>query len=438
MTTSSPHALAHAATLELLQRIDAAIEAQQHTQALRLILSNYSRFEDPALLRERTALALAARGRKKEAVVILELLGRHYAHAGYPTRSLMCIKQLQTLQPDHKTLLDHFSALYHIRSPHLGEEARHRELPAPADRLDLSAKEPQVPESELFALAYDRAADKRGVATQPQGPLPPVPLLSLLPQEALRRVLDFIQVEIFAQSQPLHSPDQPPQELIWSAAPNLLVRVEDDFHRLPSGSLVGLNGFAQHPLPSPHPVMSARGGEALRLPSYAIESLHEEMPDFGNRLATLRRHALTERLVCTHPLFVALASSDRLALMERFVGVHAPRGEYAIRQHKPSPGLFIVLDGQVDIVRQDDPWEITIATLGSGDVFGEIGLVSDNPAVAGVVTSSPCILLFLSREEFTRAAAQLPALAQYASRLAQERIEAVQATLSASDLAELD
>ena len=152
----------------------------------------------------------------------------------------------------------------------------------------------------------------------------------------------------------------------------------------------------------------------------------------------MRRHGLTERLIAAHPLFAQLDEAQRDDLIARFIGLHIKQGEYLILQNTPSPGLFIILDGQVDIVRKDEDWEITINTLEPGDMFGEIGLVSEKPAVAGVVSVTQGIMLFLSRDEFNQAAAQHPALAKYAVRLANQRLEDVNSTLSAGDLAEVD
>lgn len=426
------------ASTQLLERIDGATRSGQLTAALRLILSNFSRFDDPSLLRERIAAALISRSRHKEALAILELVAKHYMNSGNPARALGIIKQMQAIAPESRALLDQLCALYHIRSAHLTELASTRELDAAKERLDLSAKEPQVPESDLFALAYDRAMDKRGLALSPQAALPSLPLLSLLPLEAMRRVVELISYEIIPESQPLSYPGQAPKELIWAASPNILVRQGDDFHRLPSGSMLGLNGFARSPWPSEFLCISTKNTELLKLSAQAISQLIEEMPDFENRLATLRRHALTERLLCDHPLFLTMPEPERIQLIDRCVGLHVPKGEYILRQNKASLGLFILLEGQVDIVRQDDQWEITIASLGSGDVFGELGLVSDKPSVAGVMTTANCILLYLSRDQFNEVATQFPMLAKYAVNLAQGRLAEVNTTLNASDLAELE
>lgn len=419
-----------------LQHVDREIESGQLTQAMRLILSNFGKFPDTTILRERVATALASRGRKKEAAAIYALAARHYANAGYPSRSLAAIKQLSTVRPDVSIPMDHFCSLYHIRSPHIGD-VRIKEYPLPDGPLDRSAKEPQLSESELLTLAADRASEKRGVITSPQQ-LPALPFLSLLPMDNLRKVLDSLDYEIFAQSQDILKPGEFSTDLIWSVSADLMVRQEESFGRLPENTLVGLNGFGRPRVASSTVLSAPKGAQILRLSAKAIRDLNMSMPDFANRIATLRRHALTERLLCTHHFFSNLSEEHKMLLMERFIGVHVPEGEKLIRQKTASPGLFILLDGKADVVRKDDQWEITIASLKAGDLCGEIGLISDSSATADVITTAPCIVLFLSREAFNQSARELPELAKYAANLASTRLAEQSDTLSASDLSEIE
>ncbi len=424
-------------THAFLTRVDVALEQDQLTRALRLILSNFSKFPDSSPLRERVALALAQRGRKKEAVAIYELVARHYANAGHPTRCLASIKQMTALQPDMTMLLDHFSALYSVRSPYLDAEADASSPTLPTEPLDLSGKEPQLPEDDLLDLAVERAQQKRGLASQPKQ-LPALPLLSTLPTETLRRVLDRIDYEIFPETQPVLSAGEVSADLLWTVDDTLLVRHDDTYSRIPSGALLGLGGFGRPASKNEHTVTSTPGAEVLRLSKASIDAISAQHSDFPNRLATLRRFALTERMLSSHALFEPLEGNERVALIERFVGLHIRKGEPLIKQEAGSPGLFIILEGRVDIVRKDDEWEITIATLGAGEVFGEIGLVSSKPAVAGCVSATDSFMLFLERSEFDAAAAEHPALARFAVRLAEERLADVGSTLSAEDLAEIE
>ncbi|MFU8803070.1 MAG: cyclic nucleotide-binding domain-containing protein [Bradymonadaceae bacterium] len=424
--------------LNLLAVIDDAIERADYPLALQLVMTNWYNLPDPSLLRERVAQMLASVGRKREAVEILELAARHYANAGYPTRSLAAIKQLDALRPGETELFDHFTELYNIRSPHTDNDRLQQDFPQPAGNLSLQVSVSNNDQEMLLDRAAERALDSEGVANEP-GVLPPLPLLSLLPAEALRRILDYLEYELFAEPEPVLMAGETEPDLIWTASSDLLVENEDkETFRLPAGALLGLNAFGQSATPPAQTVMCRKGSELLRLSAESIEILSEEFSDFPNRLATLRRHALTEGLLCRHPAFAGLDDEDRVDVANHFTGLRVPKGEFLIFQDAPSPGIFIILDGNVDIIRKDDTWEITIAALSAGDVFGEVGLVSDKPAIASVTTTTPGHLLFMSRRNFEAVVQKHPVIARYAVQLAGERIADVEQTLSGRDVAEVD
>lgn len=419
---------------QLMFAINDALRQSNHVRALRLILSNFAHLPDSAPLRERVALILAETGRKKEAVEIFELVGRHYANAGFPARAIATAKQMQSLKPDTTNLLDHIATLYNIRSPFISADEDLHTLEQP-HVIDVDAPEPRLGVEELLDLAGERSLDRKGIKSQP-GSLPTLPLLSLLPQETFRQVLDHIEYELFDQVQPVLEKDKPMTELVWTASDDLVLEDGDHTLFLPAGSLLGLSSFGHSGRPPEVDVFSQPGSEVIRLSEEAIEQLSTQTPDFPNRLSTLRRHAMTERLIQRHPMFAGLDQRMRVEVIEAFTGMRVQRGEVIIRQKTSSPGLFIILDGEVDIVRQDEDWEITIATLRAGDVFGEIGLVADKPAVAGCVMTHAGHLLHLPRADFHELAERYPTVQKYTAALADERLSEV--VLSANDLAEVE
>lgn len=419
---------------QLMFAINEALRRSDHTRSLRLILNNFANVPESALLRERVALVLAEKGRKKEAVEILELAGRHFANAGYPARAIAAAKQMMSLKPDTTNLLDHIATLYNIRSPFTSLDAPSHAMPEP-DAIDLDAGEPRLEVDDLLDLATERSLDKKGLASQP-GELPAIPLLSLLPKETFRQVLDHIEYELFDQVQPILEKSKALDELVWTASEDVVLEDGDHAMYLPAGSLIGLSSFGQSGRASEVDVLSQPGSEVVRLSADAIRAVSAQVPDFPSRLATLRRHAMTERLIERHPMFEQLDADERVEVIEAFMGMRVKRGEVIIRQNTPSPGLFIILDGEVDIVRQDQDWEITVATLRAGDVLGEIGLVADKPAIAGCVMTHAGHLLHLSRDDFHELGERFPSVRQYTAQLADERLN--EAVLSAADLAEVD
>ncbi len=422
---------------KLLHAINQAIHNDKHELALRLILANFDAFKDTGPLREKVALILADKGRKKEAVELYQSVGRHYANSGNPLRAIAAARQMLNLIPDSTVLLDHIATLYNIRSPFLDANADQPTSETPENDLDFEGKDVEGEFDALLESAVTKASEKKGLVSQP-GSLPAMSLLSLLPQDALRRVLELIEYDLFDQTQHILQLNKPITDLVWTVSDSLVLRDGKSILYVDSNALVGLGGFGGSARPSEIDLFATAGSEILRLNQKAIKKLSDEFEDFQNRISTLRRHAMTERVLRRHPMFENMDDDDRVQIMETFSGIRLNEGDVIIRQHTPSPGLFIILDGKVDIVRNDEDWEITIATLGSGEVFGEIGLVADSPAVAGCVMNESGHVLHLPRDDFESLAKKYPSVQDYTKMLAEERMSDVATTLSADDLSEVD
>lgn len=76
-------------------------------------------------------------------------------------------------------------------------------------------------------------------------------------------------------------------------------------------------------------------------------------------------------------------------------------GEVVFQEGEPGKGLFIVLEGSVDIVRAAGQKEQTLVTLGPGASFGEMALIDDLPrsATVRVVTASRLLILYRTNFE---------------------------------------
>ncbi len=74
--------------------------------------------------------------------------------------------------------------------------------------------------------------------------------------------------------------------------------------------------------------------------------------------------------------------------------VNIPAGWSVIMQTTPADSAYIVLDGTVEIRKSGQ----VLATLGPGDVFGEIALVDHRLRSASVIASSPLRALRLEDE----------------------------------------
>jgi len=93
-----------------------------------------------------------------------------------------------------------------------------------------------------------------------------------------------------------------------------------------------------------------------------------------------------------------------------------------IREGDIGRGLYVVLTGEVEVIKGEEPFEQQLATLRSGDLFGEIALVRGTPATATVRAGRPSTVLFLAREYFERLIAALPEMRAFFETLTEERL----------------
>src|SRR5215831_8286632 len=109
-----------------------------------------------------------------------------------------------------------------------------------------------------------------------------------------------------------------------------------------------------------------------------------------------RRMAILART----PVFAGLPRRllARLAV-QLFEKAYAP-GEAVFSEGDPGKGLFIVLDGEIEVVRDTGQGPQRIVTFGPGTAFGELALIDDLPRSASAQATAPTRLLILYRTHF--------------------------------------
>ena len=85
-----------------------------------------------------------------------------------------------------------------------------------------------------------------------------------------------------------------------------------------------------------------------------------------------------------HPLFRYFTDEERKRI-ERIGEVkHVDEGRYLIRASDYDSRLYTVEDGHLDIVANRDGKETVVATVGPGDVLGEVAFIDDSPRSVSV------------------------------------------------------
>ena len=124
------------------------------------------------------------------------------------------------------------------------------------------------------------------------------------------------------------------------------------------------------------------------------------------------------------PFFNKLPAEEIAALVPSIDSRSYAEGSVIIREGDPGDSLFIVDEGEVDIIASGA--DQALATLRAGDVLGEMALVTGEPRSASAVAKSDCRVWFVMKEDFDRLLATSPHLAVAVSDLARERIANLQ------------
>jgi CRP-like cAMP-binding protein len=95
-------------------------------------------------------------------------------------------------------------------------------------------------------------------------------------------------------------------------------------------------------------------------------------------------------------LFRDLSPAELDLLLGRLIPVELEAGETIIRQHEPGQRFYVIRSGGVEVERDGQ----LLARLGTGDAFGEIALLLDQPRSATVTTVEPTRLLALEAHDF--------------------------------------
>ncbi len=116
-------------------------------------------------------------------------------------------------------------------------------------------------------------------------------------------------------------------------------------------------------------------------------------------------------------LFGDLDAYDLAQVARWVVEVRAEPGDRLIEQGSMPYELFVIEEGTVDVVRDGEP----LASLGAGDVVGEIALLARHRRMASVVARTPVRALALHVDALHELTEEMPELGDELRALMERR-----------------
>ncbi len=122
-------------------------------------------------------------------------------------------------------------------------------------------------------------------------------------------------------------------------------------------------------------------------------------------------------------LFRALSSNAIERIVDQFELMRFSKDTVVIQKGQKGEGFYVIKAGRVRVgVPRKDGTEIPLAILRKSDCFGEMSLLTGNPAAASITSLDDLELLCLSEEHFNDILLEYPVLNRYFHRILSERL----------------
>jgi CRP-like cAMP-binding protein len=107
-------------------------------------------------------------------------------------------------------------------------------------------------------------------------------------------------------------------------------------------------------------------------------------------------------------LFRKLGIDAMKSLVAQMSYLEKKPGEIIVRQGDVGGSLFVIIRGEVVIVRETGGQRMEVTTLGDGEFFGEMALLTDTPRVASVEAVTTVEMFEVSRDTMRRLIQEFP------------------------------
>jgi CRP-like cAMP-binding protein len=121
------------------------------------------------------------------------------------------------------------------------------------------------------------------------------------------------------------------------------------------------------------------------------------------------------------PLFEGLSRKELEHLAQLADDLEVPAGKVLTRQGDTGREFFVLMDGEVEVVRDG----AVLGTRGAGDFIGEISILEDMPRTATVTAKTPVRLFVLTAQSFRSFVEEAPEVENMVLRTLARRLAAM-------------
>ena len=294
-----------------------------------------------------------------------------------------------------------------------------------------------VDDEAVLQLEVEVEPEAGAPGPAPDARLPRIPIFSDLGPEAFVALTEALQVRRLATGETILTEGEVGTSFYVVATGRLVVKRRDEkgdhvvLAHLGEGDFFGEMALLAA-APRNATVVAEEPSEVLVLEFEVLRTLAGRFPHLAHSLRRFYRQRLLANALAVSPLFRPFGREDRKAVMERFRERAVHPGEVIIREGAMADGLYVVLEGAVDVTRRTEAGDVLVGQLREGDLFGEMSCMRKTGATATVTVKRGGSLLRLQRPDFDALVMTYPTVLELVSQLSEERAQNLDAILSGS------
>lgn len=375
---------------------------------------------------QRRAEIFEQQGFREKAVAQFEdALGKAIDASNVMVAISIC-KQILSLEPNHSDALYRLHAMNGESAPDLMPESEFdpaldfEPQDAPLEEMMLTDVVPgasphpsahlensgiiEIPLTEVVSRATEqsiRATGAGGVG----GQLRDTPLFGSLNPKSLRSLIKRSEIVPLNEGEVLFRQGDR-ADALYVVVDGAVVPIAEEESRkrlavLEAGSFFGEIGLITD-LPRNATIQAIVETRLLKIDRNAIRTLIRRHTEVLDVILCFLRDRLVDRLIRTNPLFAAFPARQRPSVAKLFRFLEVRQHSTLVEQGRPSESLYVLLAGSAQVIQMDFDSDKVLAEVASGDIFGEMSVLNQAPAMAAVVTTSKCWILALSRKHLLR------------------------------------
>ena len=232
-----------------------------------------------------------------------------------------------------------------------------------------------------------------------------VPVFAALDGTELAEMAGLLQAEHYAAGQVVFAEGDPGDRLLIVAGGTAELCAAGSVGTVPlatleRGDLIGEQALLAQGTGRRNASLTAAGElRLLAMSEAALDALLARHPSLASALELHADEVATERFIARVGPFMSLDAGARRALAGRVIRHTFQAGQILVRQGERSDSCYLLRSGTVEVVVADAMGTHTVATIGAGNVVGELAMLTAAPRSATVRAAEPCDVLELRRAD---------------------------------------